>query len=112
MDLGNGRLQDGETLEWALKEEPRATLPALKVCFTGMLRGFLGMLRESKQLWGLPWWLSGKELVCSAGDAGSIPGLGRSPGGGNATHSSILAWRILRTVEPGGLQFVGSQSQK
>ena len=83
VDLGNGRLQDGETLEWALKEEPRATLPALKVCFTGMLRGFLGMLRESKQLWGLPWWLSGKELVCSAGDAGSIPGLGRSPGGGN-----------------------------
>ena len=29
-----------------------------------------------------------------------------------ATHSSILAWRILWTVEPGGLQFVGSQSQK
>ena len=25
----------------------------------------------------------------------SIPGLGRSPGEGNATHSSILAWRIL-----------------
>jgi len=37
VDLGNGRLRDGETLEWALKEEPRATLPALKVCFTGML---------------------------------------------------------------------------
>ena len=26
-----------------------------------------------------------------------------------ATHSSILAWRIPRTEEPGGLQFVGSQ---
>ena len=25
---------------------------------------------------------------------GSIPGLGRSPGKGKATHSSILAWRI------------------
>ena len=25
---------------------------------------------------------------CSAGDLGSIPGLGRSPGEGNATHSS------------------------
>ena len=24
----------------------------------------------------------------------SIPGLGRSPGEGKATHSSILAWRI------------------
>ena len=28
---------------------------------------------------------------------------------GMATHSSILAWRILRTEEPGGLQSVGSQ---
>ena len=26
-----------------------------------------------------------------------------------ATHSSILAWRILRTEEPGGLQSKGSQ---
>ena len=29
---------------------------------------------------GLPWWLSGKESVCNAGDVGSIPGSGRSPG--------------------------------
>ena len=28
-----------------------------------------------------------------------------------ATHSSILAWRISRTEEPGGLQSMGSQSQ-
>ena len=28
-----------------------------------------------------------------------------------ATHSSILAWRILWTEEPGGLQYVGSQSR-
>ena len=28
---------------------------------------------------------------------------------GMATHSSILAWRILQTEEPGGLQSVGSQ---
>ena len=26
-----------------------------------------------------------------------------------ATHSSILAWRIPRMEEPGGLQFTGSQ---
>ena len=25
-----------------------------------------------------------------------------------ATHSSILAWEILWTEEPGGLQFMGS----
>ena len=29
---------------------------------------------------------------------------------GMATHSSILAWRITWTEEPGGLQSVGSQS--
>ena len=28
---------------------------------------------------------------------------------GTATHSSILAWRILWTEEPGGLQSMGSQ---
>ena len=28
-----------------------------------------------------------------------------------ATHSSILAWRIPWTEEPGGLQSMGSQSQ-
>ena len=27
-----------------------------------------------------------------------------------ATHSSVLAWRIPWTDEPGGLQFMGSQS--
>ena len=48
-------------------------------------------------------------------DAGLIPGLGRSLGWedpleeGIATHSSIFAWRILWTEEPGGLQSIGSQ---
>ena len=36
----------------------------------------------------------GKESACNVGDLGSIPGLGRSPGEGTATHSSILAWRL------------------
>ena len=30
---------------------------------------------------------------------------------GMATHPSILAWRIPQTQEPGGLQFMGWQSQ-
>ena len=30
---------------------------------------------------------------------------------GMATHSSVLAWRIPWTEEPGGLQYMGSQSQ-
>ena len=35
------------------------------------------------------------------GDVGSIPGSGRSPGGGQATDSSVLAWRSPWTEEPG-----------
>ena len=32
----------------------------------------------------LPRWLSGKESACQAGDTGSVPALGRSPGEGNS----------------------------
>ena len=91
----------------------------------------------------------GKESASNAGDPGSIPGSGSSPGEGTgyplqcswaslvaqmtknlpamweawvgslgwedpleegmATHSSIQAWRIPWTEEPGGLQSVGLQ---
>ena len=50
-----------------------------------------------------------KESACSTGGPGLIPGLGRSPGEGNGTHSSILAWRIPWTEEPGRLQSMGLQ---
>jgi len=50
-----------------------------------------------------------KESTCNAGDPGSIPVLGTSPGEGNATHSSILAWRIPWIEEPGRLLSMGSQ---
>ena len=51
---------------------------------------------------GLPWWLSGKESACNAGDAGSIPGSGNPLEKEMATHSSILAWEIPWTEETGG----------
>ena len=35
-------------------------------------------------------------------DTGSILRLGRAPGEGNATHPSILAWKIPRTEELAG----------
>ena len=41
-------------------------------------------------------------------DTHSIPGLGRSPGGGHL-HSSILAWRIRLDREPGRLWSIGLQ---
>ena len=58
---------------------------------------------------GFPGGSESKESACNAGDLGSIPGLGRSLEKEMATHSSILAWKIPRTEEPGGLQYVGSQ---
>ena len=39
----------------------------------------------------------------SAGDMGSISGFGRPLEEVMATHSSVLAWRIPWTEEPGGL---------
>ena len=47
-----------------------------------------------------------------SGDVGSIPESGRCPGIGNGignNRSSILAWKIPWTEEPGGLQSMGSQ---
>ena len=65
-----------------------------------------------KKIWGnqgFPQSSVSKKSACNAGDLGSIPGPERSPGEGVAINSSILAWRILWTEEPGGLQSVGSQ---
>ena len=48
-----------------------------------------------------------KNSPANAGDALLIPDGERSPGGSMATHSSILAWRIPCTEEPGRLQSLG-----
>ena len=52
---------------------------------------------------------AGKEFACNAGDPGLIPGLGSSPEEGIGIHSSIPAWRIPWTEDPGGLQSMGTQ---
>ena len=43
------------------------------------------------------------------GDAGSIPGSGRSPREEMATYSSVLTWEIPGTEKPGELQSIASQ---
>ena len=50
-----------------------------------------------------------KASAYNVGDPGSIPVLGRSPGEGNAPHSSTLPWKIPWTEELGRLQSMGSQ---
>ena len=59
--------------------------------------------------YGLPQWVSSEEYACDAADASSIPGLGRSPGGGhgNPVQYSCLenpmdrgaGWAIVHGVK-------------
>ena len=56
----------------------------------------------------LPGGSDGKDSACNVGDPGWIPGLGRPPGEENGNHSSILAWRVSQTEEPGRLWSMGS----
>ena len=54
-----------------------------------------------------------KNLPAKTGDArniDSILGLGRYPGEGMATYSSILAWKSPWKEEAGTLQSMGSQT--
>ena len=61
-----------------------------------LLSGFTG-----NSPWDFPGGSDGKASVYSVRDLGVIPGLGRFPGEEMATHSSILALRILWTEELG-----------
>ena len=56
---------------------------------------------------GPPRGLSGKESTYQCRRCGSIPGLERSPGEGNATHCSFLAWEIRWTEKTCGLPVHG-----
>ena len=60
-------------------------------------------------MYGFPGDSAVKNLPANEEDLSSIPGLGRSPGEENAAYSSILAWEIPWTEEPGGLQLLGSR---
>ena len=55
---------------------------------------------------GFPGGSVGKESAYKAGDAGdmgSVPGLGRFPGGGHSNPLQFLAWRVPWTEEPSRL---------
>ena len=72
-----------------------------------MPRQCLSVLPPLNLLIGLHSWLSSNPP--NTGDPVSIPESGGSLEKGMATRSSILAWEIPWTKEPGGLQFTGSQ---
>ena len=58
----------------------------------------------------VPWWLRGKEPACQRRRLGFDPWVRKTTLEEElASHSSVLAWRIPWTEEPGGLQSVGLQ---
>ena len=59
--------------------------------------------------WGFPGGSDGKESACNTGDPVQLLGQEDPLEKGVATHSSMLAWRIQWTEEPGELQSMGSQ---
>ena len=54
-----------------------------------------------------PWGRKGSDTAEQLTLSLSNSELGRSPEGGNATHSSMLVWSLPRTEEPAWLQSMG-----
>ena len=102
-DDGNERLEEGweGTAEEASQEvDPVMTQQQIK-----KIKEVGNQYKKSASL------VAQKESACHVGDPGSIPGLEVLREKGLATQSSILAWRILLTEEPSGLQSMESQSR-
>ena len=61
------------------------------------------------KIWGFILGSDGKAPAYNAGDPGSIPGLGRSPGEGNGNPLQYSCLENSWMEEPGGLQSMGLQ---
>ena len=61
-------------------------------------------------MWGFPGGSVVKNMPANTGDMGLILGWEDPLEWEMETHPSILAWEIPQTVEPGGLQSMGSQT--
>ena len=61
---------------------------------------------------GLLWWLTGKESACNAETWDQSLSRKGSLEKETTTHSSVLAWEIPWTEEPGGLQSMESQKSR
>ena len=61
---------------------------------------------------GLLWWVTSKESACNVETRGQSLGQEGSLEKEMTTHSGVLAWEILWTEEPGGLQSMGSQKSR
>ena len=88
----------------------RATFTSAHSSSLVLMDQYFSLESGLNQLLGFPGGSGGKESACNVGDLGSIPGLGRTPGGG---HGNLLQYSCLE--KPYGqqslevLQSVGSQ---
>ena len=82
--------EDGDNWQWGGKE-------ILKHIFEELIGGFIKFIKY--YMLGFPGGSDGKEPACSAGDPGSIPGPGRSPGEGNGNP---LQYPCLENPMDGG----------
>ena len=85
-------------LETCFIEHPWKFLPLVRNLFSHFL------LSTNIWIYSFPGGSVSKESACNARDPASVPESGKSPGEGNATHFSVLAWEISWIEEPGGLQ--------
>ena len=66
---------------FALRSEGRSNYKIKAMVAKKVVAQGKGLMLEVSE--GFPGGSDGKESACNAGDQGSVPGLGRSPGGGN-----------------------------
>ena len=83
-----------------LKERGKKQCMKLKICLEKQQ-----LLLSNITNLGFPGGSDSKESACNAGDLGSVPGWGRSPGGG---HSNPLQYSCLEN--PHGQRSLGSYS--
>ena len=88
--------------------EKRCVCVIMKEDFSLVLSPEVGLL-DHKVLGGSLGGSDGKESTWSVGDMGSIPGWGRSPGGGHGNPLQSSCLENPMDGEPGGLQSMGSQ---
>ena len=62
-----------------------------------LIKGEIHLLATTILIMGFPSGSDSKESICNAGDLGSIPGSGRSPGGG---HGNPLQYSWASLVAP------------
>ena len=101
----------GNPLQCSCLENPRdGGAWQAAVCGVAQSRTRLKRLSSSSNLQrALPWWLGCKESICNARELVQSLGQEDPLEKEMAPPSSILAWEIPWTEEPGGLQSMGSQ---